>query len=200
MQAIRQAARQVVTARGVAAATMEAIAEEAGIAKGTVYLYFKNREELFQHIADSAFSHLEEQVAGAFAAPASFAARLEVLVSTILRFFDENRDYLRLFRSVAETSGQRECCDRHHLYQRFVDTLTAWLRRAHDRGELRQLPPERVALLVAGVINEVTRQRAEESESPSVDDETAWIVSALLGGLVRPAAGEPGDPAERDRT
>src|SRR5215510_11830309 len=45
-------ARRVFLAQGFDAASMGAIAREAGVSKGTLYVYFKNKEELFEAIVD----------------------------------------------------------------------------------------------------------------------------------------------------
>ena len=44
---IEQAARKIFLSRGFQAATIQEIAEEARIAKGTVYLYYKSKEDLY---------------------------------------------------------------------------------------------------------------------------------------------------------
>lgn len=46
-QQIMQAALEVFSEKGFRAATMEEIAQAAGVTKGTIYLYFSNKEELF---------------------------------------------------------------------------------------------------------------------------------------------------------
>src|SRR5262245_60503584 len=44
---IAAAALRVFTKRGLYQTTLDDVAKEAGISKGTIYLYFKNKEELF---------------------------------------------------------------------------------------------------------------------------------------------------------
>ena len=44
VQSIQDAAMRVIARKGMAAATMQEIAEEAGVAKGTIYLYFRDRD------------------------------------------------------------------------------------------------------------------------------------------------------------
>src|SRR5512138_1027390 len=44
---IEQAARKVFLSRGFQAATIQEIAEEAGVAKGTVYLYYQSKDDLY---------------------------------------------------------------------------------------------------------------------------------------------------------
>ncbi len=47
IQEIQIAAKKVFLRKGFINTTMEAIAEKAGISKGTVYLYFKNKQEVY---------------------------------------------------------------------------------------------------------------------------------------------------------
>ena len=47
VQEIQSAAKKVFFENGFKSTTMESIAREAGISKGTIYLYFKNKEELY---------------------------------------------------------------------------------------------------------------------------------------------------------
>ncbi|HEX2163924.1 MAG TPA: helix-turn-helix domain-containing protein, partial [Thermoanaerobaculia bacterium] len=90
IETIREAAGRVVARHGLAGATMDAIAEEAGVAKGTLYLYFKSREELIEKTADHALAALNRQVEAALAGAGGFSLQLAALVSAVLAFFDEN--------------------------------------------------------------------------------------------------------------
>src|SRR5215469_4031807 len=54
--AILAAALQEFSARGFAAARLDDVAERAGIAKGTIYLYFADKETLFQELIRSELS------------------------------------------------------------------------------------------------------------------------------------------------
>src|SRR5882757_10827669 len=57
---IVEGARQIFLARGFDAASMGDIAKAAGVSKGTLYVYFKNKEELFAAIVhEECFSHAE---------------------------------------------------------------------------------------------------------------------------------------------
>ena len=50
VQEILEATLRVITRSGISGATMQQIADDAGIAKGTIYLYFKNRDELIERV------------------------------------------------------------------------------------------------------------------------------------------------------
>src|SRR5215470_6022053 len=59
---ILDAALAVFAERGLSAARLEDIAKRAGVSKGTIYLYFANKEELFREVVRSTvISNLEER-------------------------------------------------------------------------------------------------------------------------------------------
>jgi len=49
---------RVIARKGMAAATVQEIADEAGVAKGTIYLYFRDRDELVERTFEGAISEL----------------------------------------------------------------------------------------------------------------------------------------------
>ncbi len=58
---IEQAARKVFLSRGFQAATIQEIAEHAGIAKGTVYLYYKSKDDLYTALLLPSLEFLNEK-------------------------------------------------------------------------------------------------------------------------------------------
>jgi AcrR family transcriptional regulator len=60
---IMEGARRLFLAQGFDAASMNAIAHEAGVSKGTLYVYFNSKEELFEAIVEE---QIEEQAAQIF--------------------------------------------------------------------------------------------------------------------------------------
>jgi AcrR family transcriptional regulator len=59
---ILEGARSLFLAQGFDAASMNAIAQEAGVSKGTLYVYFKSKEELFEAIVEEQCSAQGEQI------------------------------------------------------------------------------------------------------------------------------------------
>jgi AcrR family transcriptional regulator len=68
-QAILKAALAVFAARGFEAARLDDVAARAGVAKGTLYLYFRDKEALFEALVRNAVSPLLEQMRAVAAAP-----------------------------------------------------------------------------------------------------------------------------------
>ena len=98
---IGEAALRVVARRGLEGTTMQEIADEAGLAKGTLYLYFDGREDLVVKVAQSAFEELRGAVAAALAGEGPALGRLEASVRAHVSFFERRRELFRLFLAVA---------------------------------------------------------------------------------------------------
>src|SRR6476620_6515282 len=64
-EAILAAALEEFSARGFAAARLDDVAKRAGVAKGTIYLYFRDKETLFQELVRSMLSPVVGRIAGA---------------------------------------------------------------------------------------------------------------------------------------
>lgn len=94
------AARKWFSQEGLYDSRVEDITEQAGIAKGTLYLYFRSKEDLVKAVVSEGFAglrtHIEARLTGQsdleHAASAAFSAHVE--------FFAENPDLMRIFHQV----------------------------------------------------------------------------------------------------
>ncbi len=90
--AILQAATRVMASRGFDALTMDEVAREAGVAKGTLFLYYKHKEDLVLAV----FSLMAETFGAALRALAGSGLPPEKLLDetilALLRHFDNKRD------------------------------------------------------------------------------------------------------------
>jgi AcrR family transcriptional regulator len=181
---IEGAAQRVIARRGLSGASMAAIAEEAGVAKGTLYLYFKDRDDLLDHAAGRIVAELLERLKGVLAGGRPLRESLRDLVLTKLAFFDENREFLRVYIALRRDGDDRARQRRRHRsgYASYLETLAAYLSAATRRGEMRRFDPDRVALFFTeGMIAILQRRLEETGRAPEEDVE--WIVDLLLNGL-----------------
>src|SRR3982751_3620340 len=100
VQSIQEAAIRVISRKGMASATMQEIAEEAGVAKGTIYLYFKDRDELVEKTFDRAITELHKQIDAALESEGKFEQKLRAVLAAEMAFFREHREFFRLYISL----------------------------------------------------------------------------------------------------
>jgi AcrR family transcriptional regulator len=137
--AILAAALQEFSARGFAAARLDDVAERAGIAKGTIYLYFEDKEALFQELIRSEMGPVVGtlEVALGLDIPPRLAA--ERAIELFLReiYATERKNIIRLIISEGPRFPHLADFYYREVVARGVAAVRALLTRALERGELR---------------------------------------------------------------
>jgi TetR/AcrR family transcriptional regulator len=87
---ILEAARQVFMQKGFAAARMQEIADVAGINKGLLHYYFRNKNQLFRAVFDEAFERFALQINEVFAADLPLRRKIEAFVEHYIDIMLEN--------------------------------------------------------------------------------------------------------------
>jgi AcrR family transcriptional regulator len=138
-QAILAAALREFSARGFAAARLDDVAEAAGIAKGTIYLYFRDKEALFQELIRSEMSPVVGTLEFALGLdlPARAAAEqaMELFVREI--YGTERKNIIRLIISEGPRFPHLAEFYYREVVSRGITAVRALLARAFERGELR---------------------------------------------------------------
>lgn len=185
---IARAAHRVLARRGPAGLSMQAVADEAGVAKGTLYLYFKDREALLDYAVDDTFGELMESLETTLSAEKSLAVTVPELLRRLVGFFDDKQDFLRAYMTMRYGEGcpneARHKRRKRPHYQRYLSLLSDAFGAAMARGEMRPSAPERVAALVADGISSVLMQRLDEKPPRPAEEDIQWISELLLRGLL----------------
>jgi AcrR family transcriptional regulator len=138
-QAILTAALREFSARGFAAARLDDVAEAAGIAKGTIYLYFRDKEALFQDLIRSEMGPVVGTLEFALGLdlPAREAAEqaIELFVREI--YSTERKDIIRLVISEGPRFPHLAAFYYREVVSRGIAAVRTLLARALERGELR---------------------------------------------------------------
>ena len=141
-QEILQAAFDEFSRNGYATTTLEAIAERAGVTKGTIYVYFENKEHLFICMVREVTKATLDTVHDMFANhDGSTADLLRAQFSFIYQHIVADRRRREVVRMlIAEAPRFPELADRYH--QEILSPCLAMLRQAIqrgiDRGEFRK--------------------------------------------------------------
>jgi AcrR family transcriptional regulator len=195
-QAILDAAIAVFAERGFPAATMDEIAERAGLGKGTLYNYFDDKRHLLEAACDEANDGLvalaERFFADAARRGAPARAVFHGFIAALTSFFLTHHAALVVQAREALRLALEEGGDHRFLLVRQRDRLAAVmegpLEEAMRRGELRRLPAREVANVIVGNVHARLMDVACGAGRPSSDDlpgETAeFIATILFDGLL----------------
>lgn len=152
---ILEAALAVFAEKGYAAARMEDIAVKAGVTKGTIYLYFPSKEEVFKSLA-------REHVGQSLILAAEQAEKYEGSAFDFLRMFYARFVELVLHREVAvlpkiiigESGNFPELARfwREEVIEKAAAMMGGVFAKAIARGEIRDLPADVIAKLAMAPI------------------------------------------------
>jgi AcrR family transcriptional regulator len=141
-QEILDAAFAEFSRNGYATTTLERIAERAGVTKGTIYVYFENKEQLFISMVREFTKGAQEIVHEMFEKhEGSTAELLRAQFSFIYQHLVEDRRRREVVRMlIAEASRFPELADRYYndILRPCLDMLKKAIQRGIDRGEIRK--------------------------------------------------------------
>ncbi len=154
---ILNAAEEVFTKKGFDNARMDDIAEKTGLSKGTLYIYFKSKDDLILSILDRMFQ-LEFRQLDALQLDEGEAAEAISKLTDLL-----TKDILGLLRLVPIVYSFLALAFRNRYVQRalkdyvnrYINLLIPVIERGIHSGEFRQVDPREVAI-AAGAIMEGT--------------------------------------------
>jgi AcrR family transcriptional regulator len=169
-------------------ARMEDIAAAAEVGKGTLYRYFKDKEELYVALLDRAAAGLRQCIDRALEADPCPRARLEGMVAAILAFFDDNPYLLDLLQhaEARQPSGSLATWQQTRLanLHRMLDIVA----EGHAAGLWHIPEPETPVLMLLGGLRAVMRFGTE----PRSPCQVRRIIEDFLHGANR-------HPAEKGR-
>ncbi len=173
---------RVIARRGMSAATMQEIAEEAGVAKGTIYLYFRDRDELVDKTFERAITALHARVEAALGVEQPFEEKLRAILTAEFKFFREHREFFRLYISLRHPEGrQKRTCEPR--YRARIERMSAVLQQAMERGEIRRIDPTRLALFIIEGSDAIIIERVLEDAPPPEEADVDLIAGAILEGI-----------------
>jgi AcrR family transcriptional regulator len=148
---ILAAARRVFSGRGFRGTTIADIAEDAGIALGTIYLYFASKDEVFAALNEQ-FNALI--VAAMIDAPAgvSLDDTVRRRVDNVFNACAANRDLVRLVVLNTDPDSSASKRMREADVQRNAPMVEA-IRQAMVAGYVREADPSVMAHLINGLVS-----------------------------------------------
>jgi AcrR family transcriptional regulator len=182
------AARDAFEERGYLATTVADIVERAETARGTFYLYFRNKEDVFGQLVAEAIEELREETAGRWTGRDREEA-VRAATSGYLHAFARRR---RLWRAVLEAFGGHRDVERQWLgmRERFHERIARNLERERAEGIVRAdidplLTAEALATMTEWLayVEYVVRDRPDEGErfDRLVDTLTAlWVLGTAV--------------------
>ncbi len=158
---ILDAARSLFQEKGYAGTRMSEVANRAGLAAGTLYLYFDSKEALAQALGDSYLKRLAESVAP-YLEEVDTAQAIADSVHAALSFSAEEREELRF---IGLSLGLGTGCERTPAQMQLHQMLATSLQRRIERKQVYDYDPQVLAELLGGLLEWVSQQIMINGES-----------------------------------
>jgi TetR/AcrR family transcriptional regulator len=192
-QEILEAAMALFSERGFHSVSMHQIAEQAGVAVGTLYNFFTSKEELYNALMEVCVAG----VAGVLmpilddsgAEPLDRICRVIAAHGQLVR---ENAPYIRLsqsrFSDEALKAGMGAKCQA--MMDEMQQKLASVLKEGVDRGVFRALDPALMANLFRAIMEASAHAAIREPSTLSDADIRSTIETLFLHGIVRNTSDE----------
>lgn len=194
--AILDAARSVFSRVGYAGSAMEDVAEEAGIAKGTLYLYFKSKEELYLAALVRDLRELTARAMTAMDAAPHFRDKLHAFLRVRVDYCKAHEDFLRIYLAeygnmFMKSPLRQELCKLARDNMRAMGDIVD---QAMRRGELRRAPAGPVAATIFDVARGLMERRLLGWKELQARDEIEFTVNLLWSGIGNSTGRRKGAP------
>lgn len=185
-RAILDAAQEIFTEMGYGAASIRDVVRRSGLAAGTFYNYFPDKESVFRAVLDEHTTELRGRLRDARASARDAETIVREGFHTYFSFIVEDRPLFEMLRRNAGTV--RELFGTSALESGILELLED-LRALAVRGDLpASLDLDALAAAMGGVAFELGI-RLSEQDSPDVERTARFASELFLGGMDRLAAG-----------
>jgi AcrR family transcriptional regulator len=179
---ILDGASRIFAARVYHHVTMDDVARETGVGKGTLYRYFPSKEDLYLAIVEEAFDLLIRRLQGERAKAAPPARVLAHMIEAIVETFAH---HLPFFRLIHRGEGRLFLRKKQVIRSRrahIVRLLAEVLDRGAEQGTFRKLDPALAPSMLIGMVWGTTLNHAEDTPAAIL---AARIADLYLHGLLQ---------------
>jgi len=172
-QKIMKAAMDVFSRKGYAKANIREIARTAGISIGGVYLYFKNKEDLYRNLIKERKISLRDAIETTLSQPRTAAESLSAFIKLYLDYAVKHKEFIILhIREHGFSFGAHEKRQFFSQQRKLIEKI---IHRGIQSGEFRKCNPEQMATILMGSLRGLVL-------SIALDD--AHITPEMLSELV----------------
>ncbi len=179
-------AMRVFASKGFFGAKVSDIADDAGVADGTIYLYFKSKDDILISLFEEQMEKVNSVLTSAMAGAATADAKLRSFVQAYMGLVAENRHAAEVITIELRQSAKFMKEYKNPRFAEFLKALAAVIDEGQRRKSFRaDVPAPVAARALFGALDELAlmwvTSRGEKLDIRKVAD---WIGDLVLQGLV----------------
>ncbi len=198
--ALLGAAIRVFGERGFDCATMERIAEEADVAKGTTYLYYDSKQSIYDAALSSGFAELDERTREAIDRAPNFREAISAFMTARAEYFFEHRDFFRMYvAAIARqiTSSRPRASEFQAVVDRQTRRLEQAVARAAARREIRRVDSAATAVAIFDLTRGLVARRMVSTGEFDLAEDVAFLSELVWRGLRKGPGLKAQDPGDK---
>ena len=185
---ILSAAEKVFAAKGFFPTTMSDIARKAEFGTGTLYKYFKSKEELYFTLIEEKVEEINRLVNAELSQKTSALERIRKVLGLQFEFIERNRDFFRIYISernrfewtVKDDLGK----GLHEKMVTYIHILAEVMRQGIKEGEFKSMNPMDLAHALVGMVNSFVFEWLISREDYPLISKLDTVLEVFLGGAV----------------
>ena len=185
---ILDATCRVVSQHGFQGATVDRVAEEAKIAKGTIYLYFQKKDDLLKAAVEQGMENFANQVRAEVKEVTAPLEKIVRLVEASLELSDSKRDFFKMLllerNFLAASPHHPEASHMLDLYLDYIRFIEETIQEGVNAGVLRQHNTEASAFALNESIRGCFQQRALGLTARTAVEDAEILLDLLLHGVL----------------
>lgn len=185
---ILDAARSTLTLRGYQDVRLDDIARSAGISKGVLYIYFRDKEDLFATVLGDLVDRLEARLQGV---PSQDSAldMVRMIAQQELAFVDENKDFIVQFSlEKPNLCGARAGKELQRRFAKHVRFLSERIEACMKQGSLRSLEPSLGGFFLISLVRMFMLRKLMGQSAKPLASCAPELMDLFLNGLGRKEA------------
>lgn len=179
---IFESAIKIFSQNGYSGATMDSIASDAGVAKGTLYYHFKSKEEIFNYIIKEGMNIIKERIESTAYKQQDALSKLKVLCRIQLELVHEQRDFFIVLMSQLWGQESRQLGLRESI-KKYINYIQLYIVEAIENKVLKCSDPSYAAYTLFGTLCSVAIYELINEEKKNFDDLTNNILNNILNGI-----------------
>jgi AcrR family transcriptional regulator len=183
---ILEAARRVFATKGFSNATVDDIASAAGVAKGTVYLYYESKRDIYfaalKFGIEQMYAALDEELKRV----STPEDKLRTLIAVKLAYCDDNRDFFKIYYSeLGNLCIHPGTIDSEFkaLYLQQAKVLESILKEGARKKVIRPVRTEQAAFAISDIIRGVVTQRVLGWSKSKISQDVEFIFDLIWKGI-----------------
>jgi len=181
-----KAAEEVFAEHGFHDASMAEIARKSGFASGTIYLYYRDKADLYGSIILGKMREMLASLRSALQGAGSAAECLRRGVHAQFAFHEENRRFFEIFLNQHQVGSSPLHADHWNelelLKRGVLEAITATVARGQREGALRAGDAKRFAVAFLGINLQMIRQWIRETQPDCLADQAEFAADCFLRG------------------